>query len=497
MINVNDYQHLLTDSAMLQTAVREAAQRGEEVLIPAINARTGEKIWNIDQTVFLPDNTHLVLEDAHLRLTDDMLGRMFQNENALTPLGKTPAGRQNNISIRGIGQAILDGGKYPGISEKTWDVEGFPRASENMMLYFHNVEHVRVENLTIRDQRYWSTCLMYCSDVTIRDIRFESHCNVPNQDGVDVHAGCHNVLIENLRGCTGDDVVAITSIDLAVMADAKVEGMSPDIHDVIVRNLNVFAANGCALVRILNHDGAKIYNVLLDGIIEASPWSETDAVTAPNPDLYGYIDETHHFVMDRPQILGEYGYRADAAIRIGENFWYGDHPAEPGDTWGITIRNVSTHAQSAITVCNTLYDSCFENIRLFGNGFRAVLFNNGDVKNVTFRDITWTENCRPHPEDKQVDIEWNDTHTKGLSAVSFSGTKARNLRFTGMTTGYGLESIFGGYGDVELIARDILSLDEKTLLVEDRTEHANAEENYRIRMRETEDSAEPSVLKKF
>ena len=497
MININTYKYLSSDAEMLQAAINAAASRGEEVCVPAINGRTGQPLWNIDKTVFLPDNTHLVLMDAHLRQTDDMLCRMFQNQNALTPLGRTIAGRQRNISIRGVGQAILDGGKYPGVVEKTFGMEGIPEAPENMLMFFHNVEHVRLENLTIRDQRYWSTCFLYCSDVTIRDMNFESHCNVPNQDGIDVRAGCHNILIENLRGCTGDDVVAMTSIDVAVLADAKVEGLSPDIHDVTLRNLNVFAANGCALVRILNHDGAKIYNILLDGITEASPWSENDAVTAPNPDLYGHLDENHRFIMDRPQILGEYGYRADAAIRIGENFWYGDHPAEPGDTWGITIRNVSTHAQSAITVCNTLYDSHFENIRLFGNGFRAVLFNNGDVRNITFRDIAWTENCHPHPEDKQVDIDWNDTHTKGLSAVSFSGTKARNLRFDGMTTGHGLESVFGGYGDVELIAKDVLSLDETTRLVEDLPAHADPEERYRISMKPNASSEASSTLKKF
>ncbi len=493
--NANAYVGLDSDSAMIQAAVNEAARRGCEAVIPAENARTGRRLWEIDRTVLLPSGARLHLDGAHLRMADGLLGRMFQNENCLTPLGCTKEGRQTGISLRGTSGAVLDGGEYPGYCEKSWGVPGVPRACDQMLLCLHNTEDIRIEGLTIRDARYYALCFMFCSHAVIRDLTFQSHCNVPNQDGIDIHIGCSDFLVEDIRGCTGDDMVAVTTLDYNIMIEARVEGMSRDIHDVTVRNLQVFSANGCALVRILNHEGYRIYNVTVDGVYETSPWSENDAVTAPNPDLCGDLDENHRFVIRRRQTLGEFGYRTDAAVRIGENFWYGTRPAGPGDTWGITVRNVVTHAQSAVTVCNTLWDSCLEHIRIFGNGFRAVLFNNGDVRNVTFRDLTWTEECRPHREDGRIDIDWNGTHTRGLSAVYFSGTTARGLRFEDMRVGHGHGSVFGGYGDVELYAEKVEAMDGTTRLTEDADMEPRLRDRYLLRLRKT--AEENSVIETF
>ncbi len=463
LFNAADYAALADDSAQIQAAVNDAAKAGGIAVIPSVNTRTGKDVWDIDKTILLPDHTVLKLIGAHLRLTDDFIGHMFQNSNAETDLGRTTAGRQKDISILGMGNSILDGGKYNGIVEKANRLPGAIPSRTNIMTLMYNVEGFRMEGLTIMNHRYWSTAMFYCSNVTIRDMTVQSWCNVPNQDGFDVLRGCHNVLIENIRGCTGDDMVAICT--MGKPDELEREGMSADVHDIIVRNLQIYSANGCALIRILNHDGHRIYRVLIDGLQETSPSSETDRVYAPNPDLFGTLDENHRFVLEPKQILGQYGYRADAAIRIGENYWYSDHAAEPGDTWGITVRNVSTHAQSAVTIANTLYDSYFENIRLHGNGFRAVLFNNGTVRNLTFRDIAWTEDCRPHPEDKVVDIQWNATHTEGLSAFHFCGTDASGVQFSDIRAGHGLECVFGGKGIGTIQADHISALDEDTVLL--------------------------------
>lgn len=480
--NPNFYTSLATDRARIQAAIDAAAEMGEEAVIPAVNARTGKRLWEIDGGILLPDGIIVKLVNAHLRLADGVVCHMFQNKNAGTPAAKTLAGRQHDITVRGIGKSVLDGGEYNGIVEKCNGKPGVPYAWENIMIYMHNVENLRIEGIHIMDQRQYGICMMYCSRVIIRDITFHSHCNVPNQDGIDIHAGCNEVMVQNIRGCTGDDVVAITTIDWGCMAHEHtlVEGLSPDIHDVTVRDLQVFAANGCALVRILNHDGHKIYNIRIDNLQEVSPWSDADASVAPNPDLYGIITEDYHFKMERKQTLGEFGYRSDSAIRIGENSWYGHHPAEPGDTWGISISNVSTHARHAVTIANTLWDSSFENIRLHGNGFRAVFFNNGDVRNVTFRNVTWTENSRPHPEDKEIHIEWNATDSVGLSAFHFSGTNAKNLHFEHIRTGMGIESVFAGHGDVELTAEYVQAMDENTLLLAGDTEKPLRDESYVI-----------------
>ena len=81
----NDYAYLGSDSAMIQAAVIAAAEDGAEAVIPCINARTGEKLWSIDETILLPSGCVLTLINAHLRMADGTVCRMFQNSQAEMP----------------------------------------------------------------------------------------------------------------------------------------------------------------------------------------------------------------------------------------------------------------------------------------------------------------------------------------------------------------------------------------------------------------------------
>ena len=109
-----------TDAEQIQNAIAEAKSNGtNRVVISRHNDRTGADIWNIDRTVFLPDDIELLIDNAHLRLADGAFCNMFSNENITKDISHTTAGEQKNITLRGIGNAILDGGTYNGLSEKT------------------------------------------------------------------------------------------------------------------------------------------------------------------------------------------------------------------------------------------------------------------------------------------------------------------------------------------------------------------------------------------
>ena len=140
---------------------------------------------------------------------------------------------------------------------------------------------------------------------------------------------------------------------------------------------NIFGVGGCALVRLLNHDGYRIYNVRIDNLIETSSWSENDAPVAQNPDLIIRSDENGNIYHERWLTPGEEGYRCEAAILIGESYWYNTSKAQHGDTFGISVSNVMTHARYGLFLNNTLLDSSFDNIRMFGNGYAAAYFGEG------------------------------------------------------------------------------------------------------------------------
>lgn len=467
-INANDFASASSDSHMIQMAVDKAASTGQAVVIPKHNSRTGKALWNIDKAIKLYDDSIVILQNAHLRLEDDAICNMFTNSHARSDAAMTTEGRQRNITIRGIGKAILDGGAHNGL----YEVNGIARSvsrypdrniSENCMMFFQNVENLVIEGITVKDQRYWGICLYTTSNARISNIHFSSSSNVPNQDGVDIMKGCHEILVENLTGCVGDNVVALIATDDEIYQKVVNNPREGDIHNVTIRNLMVYGVGGCALVRLLNHDGYRIYNVRIDNVIETSPWSDKDASVAPNPDLEIVSDKDGRIYHKRHLVPGEVGYRCEAAIIIGESYWYSKSKAQPGDTYGISVSNVSTHARYALFVNNTLTDSSFDNIRLFGNGFMAAYFGEGTMENLRFTNICYDKDCKPLKDDEHIYIDWNKTRSDGFSCVYFNGTEVRNLLFDRIHTGDGMETVFAGNGKGFIVCRDVESLGNTAL----------------------------------
>ena len=449
-IDVNEFIDRKSDSDMIQAALDAARPSGASVVVPKINKRTGKTIWNIDKTVKLYDDSILILQNAHLRLSDGVICNMFRNADE----------RNKNITIKGIGKSILDGGTHNGLYEVNGiarTVSKYPErhAFENCTLIMMNVENLLIDNITVRDQRYWAFCLCSVTHSRVSNIHFESSSNVPNQDGVDLLRGCHDVIIENITGCVGDNAVTLIATESDLYPD-KIENLRDgDVYNITVRNLMIYGVGGCSLVRILNHDGYRIYNVKIDNLIEVSPWSENDSSVAPNPDLNIVSDKDGNIISLRHLTPGEEGYRCEAAIIIGESYWYKKSKAQPGDTFGISISNVMTHARFGIWLNNAVKDSTFENIRVFGNGHTAVFFGEGTMERLSFTGIRYDEDVKPCEEDKDIIIEWNNTESHGFNAVYFNGTKLRDVEFSKMRVATSIDNVFAGHGEGDLICTDV------------------------------------------
>lgn len=457
-IDVNKYKYLDCDSDMINAAIADAARTGSMVVISKVNERTGKDVWDITKTIVLPSNTTLIFNNCHLRLGDGAVCRMFVNENYDLPL--TKENMQQNITIKGIGNALLDGGIHNGIYEKNGIVRKVPQKSDhhatnNCMMYFKNVENLVVEGLHIKNQRYWGLALCMVSYSRISNMRFSSESNVPNQDGIDILVGCHDMIVENVSGCVGDNLISVCAITVTDNYDSITDRSIGDIRNITIRNVMGYGVGGCALIRILNHDGYKLYNVRIDNVIETSPWSDQDAGVAQNPDLLIKTDENGNIIPWKKIIPGECGYRIEAAILIGESYWYSKSKAQPGDTFGISVSNVMTHSRFAVWINNTLKDSSFENIRLFGNGYMAAYFGEGEVENLRFSNISYDRDCKPLKYDEHIWIEWNKTKADGLSCVYFSGTQVKNVSFRNLNCAGGMESVFGGFGSGNVICKDV------------------------------------------
>ena len=373
-----------TDSESITLAIRRAKECGcNRVRIPRYNKRTDSELWMIESTVYLPDDIEIVLEGAHLRLADGVFCNMFANVNVGTPLGRTAAGEQSNITLRGESGAVLDGGEYNGLSERNCSKDGRPHISVNTTLLFVNVRGLTVENLSIINQRYWGITNIFVRDSVFRNISFRADLSridaegvhhpdelpksyeeiyVKNADGVDLRVGCHNILIENITGFTEDDTVALTALGgFEAELGYMVEGGDADIHDVKIRNV---AADPfvCAVVRLLNDNGYKLYNIEVVNITHVCPKDRT--------------------------------MRAGRCICIGDMKYASVHSSF-GDTHHIVIRNVVSRAAYAVTLSKGLADSCIENLVVTEDGkygFGGVRGAHAVLGGCTVRNIT---TCAP------------------------------------------------------------------------------------------------------
>jgi len=309
--------------------------------------------YTVDREIRIPSNFTLVLADCHLRMADGVFCNMFVNEHHGTELGKTVQGTDRNITIIGKGEAILDGGEYNGLSEKTQLLDGMPPIWKNNLLLFTNVDGFRITGLHCRNQRWWAFNFVYCANGYLGNLDFCS-CDVgvdengvryhglkrdkyaevlvKNSDGIDLRQGCHDIVIENITGFTEDDTVALTALNGRLEQAFSVEGLAPDLAYVTVKN--VASSAYCTNVRLLNQGGIPLHDILVDGVTDTSQTS------------------SH---MDR----GRY------AVRVGDTHMYGDRHSTPDETYRITIKNVRGRGRCALDLVGATRDLVFENVEGF------------------------------------------------------------------------------------------------------------------------------------
>ena len=312
--------------------------------------------YEIEETILLPSDFTLILEDCHLRMAAGTFCNLIRNAGAGCSSADAP---DRNIRILGRGRAILDGGEYNGLCERNSEKDGLPHISVNNLILLANADGFAVEGIHLRNQRWWAVNLLWCRHGLLRDIDFRaddrhvnpdgtlapylSHrdngyaaCHIHNADGIDLRCGCHDILIDRVTGFTQDDTIALTGLPgrleaLYRPASGGDGEISDDIYNVTIRDVNCEAF--CANIRLLNQGGVKLYNILIDGMTDSSKGS-------PHMD------------------------RGICGVRIGDNHLYGSRHSTFEETSNITVRNVFSRAGCALRLAGCISGLRVEN--LFG-----------------------------------------------------------------------------------------------------------------------------------
>ena len=320
-----------SDSKSISNAVRLAAEsKVGKVVIPQMNARTGEPRWDIDSAILLPSDIHIVLDNCYMRQTDGSFDNVFRNENIYTDGFATADGEQRNIFITGIGNAVIDGGTPNGLTEKTSEKDGNPHIIWNNTILLHNIDGFAIENIKIINQRWWAINLIYATNGRVDNVTFDAKDNIPNQDGLDLRCGCHNISVSNIFGQAGDDLIALSGfMGFERRLGFIVPEKDKDIYNVTIRNV-VGTSVTKAVVALRNHDEIKLYDVTVEGVTDTSGDGN--------------------------------GNSPYAIVRVGQKTYSNIRPSVIGETSRIFINNVHAAHGDAVLVNATLCDSYITNI---------------------------------------------------------------------------------------------------------------------------------------
>ncbi len=388
-ISPNSFQG--TDVERINEAIGLASAKGLKVVVPRHNEARDDDVWLLDSAILVQDNTTLVLDNCHLKLSDRCRDNMIRSANC--GLGITDIRPMKHVHISGVGNVLLEGADHPratGDSAKTLGtrtygtdagVEGESQTGDwrNIGVLLAEVEHFSIENLHVKDAHCWAISLERCGFGRVCDIHFTAEEfkmidgareTILNQDGLDLRQGCHDISIERISGHTGDDLVALTNIrradrvagtDTSTMVSASEcpDGGDDDIRNIFIRQVAGYSCGGHHVVRFLNASGLRIYNVVLDGLIDTSP-------------------------PDRP---------CKATLKIGDSNpkWGGVTPL--GDTNRLLLSNIASSSRHTILIAGSLTDSCITNVIRYRDDGAPITYASGQeyVKNVQMSNVVQRE----------------------------------------------------------------------------------------------------------
>lgn len=135
------------------------------------------------------------------------------------------------------------------------DINNINLMSNSLAISVHGCSNVNITNLIINSEKY--SILISDSEknesngITISNIKLENDVTIISSDGIHVNGGCSNIYIYNVSGTTGDDFIALNSI----------EGIRKTIKNVIIDNIK---CSGHAGVRIYGQLNCVIENVSIN-----------------------------------------------------------------------------------------------------------------------------------------------------------------------------------------------------------------------------------------
>lgn len=300
-VSPNDYANG-TQSERIQQAIKDAALGAGKVTIPKVDIVENRKVWLLDEAILLPSDIELELNNCTLKLSDLSRDNFIRSAN--TGLGIGSIVPLQNIKIVGVGNVLLVGADNPrstGDHNKTLAKNpsgsysygsDAGKMNENQKGGWRNhgvilahVDNFEISGFKMKDYHAHGIVLERSTNGLVKDIVFDVRQSVTiegterqilNQDGIGVRFGCSNIIIDNLRGKSGDDFINIGLTDTGgepgaenvnVVSGSIHRGEIDNISNIYLQNWQDFYSISHRAIRIMPIGNLKIDHVFIDNMI--------------------------------------------------------------------------------------------------------------------------------------------------------------------------------------------------------------------------------------
>jgi len=327
------------DSDVIAGRISAACIDGSRAVTLARNAASPDGVWRLTRAILVPDDFTLVFDGCRVELAAGTQDNIVRNAGAAE--GKTVPNR--GIRILGRNGAVLSGGRRNHYLPRR---SGDPNGWRSVGILLCDVSDYEIGGFAMEETQCWAISQERCCRGRVHDLTFGSTDLMFNQDGVDVRKGCHDLVIENIFGSTGDDAVALTAYRDAPGAAPRYGmqiggnahlGAGDDVYNVTIRNVKAKSAGGHGVIRLLVCDGIQMHHVTVENVVDTATGNEKC-----------------------PQ----------ATIRIGDKHYHKIRHCELGEMHHITVRDVQASGPVAVWVKGPLNDSSVVGIKPAPGGRR-------------------------------------------------------------------------------------------------------------------------------
>ena len=314
------------DSDLIDARIAAACADGSRQVVLARNAASADGAWRLTRAIRVPDDFTLVFDGCRVELADGTQDNLVRNASA----AEGASAPNRGIRILGRNGAVLSGGRRNHYLPRR---SGDPNGWRAVGILLCDVSEYEVGGFRMEETQCWAISQERCHHGRVHDIVFGSTDLLYNQDGVDVRKGCHDLVIENISGSTGDDAVALTAYRDPVGAPPRYGcqiggnadmGERDDVCNVTIRNVHARSAGGHGVIRLLVCDGIKMHHVSVSNVVDTAKGDEA-----------------------RPQ----------ATIRIGDVNYHRTRRCQMGEMHHVSVTDVTASGKVGVWLKGPLCDS--------------------------------------------------------------------------------------------------------------------------------------------